>query len=108
MPYQNEGFPKCKHRKEMEDAAYDLYDVRTRYYPKACQRISRIDFDYSPVSMKGKLQFLIVYPEDVKVITQSKELDEHALVGNIGGYIGLFLGKLIDSSYFLISSSDMI
>ena len=94
MPYQNEGFPKCKRMKEMEDAAYDLYDVRKRYYPKACQRISKIDFDYSPLNMSGKLQFLIVYPEDVKMITQTKELDEHALIGNIGGYIGLFLGKL--------------
>ena len=27
------------------------------------------------------------------VISQSKEIDIHALIGNIGGYFGLFLGK---------------
>ena len=36
---------------------------------------------------------LIFYPVKGKVITQLKEVDAHSLIGNIGGYIGLFLGK---------------
>ena len=93
VPYQNEGYQKCQQKQEINEATYDLYDARKRYYPKACPRISKIDFDYSPLNISEKLQFQIDYPEDVKIISQSKELDEHALIGNIGGYIGLFLGK---------------
>ena len=101
VPYQNQGYQKCKQKQEVKEATYDLYDARKRYYPKACQRISKIDFDYSPLNITEKLQFQIVYPEDVKVISQSKELDEHALIGNIGGYIGLFLGKKLTDHIFI-------
>ena len=34
------------------------------------------------------------YPEEIKMITQSKEVDIHSLIGNVGGYIGSFLGKI--------------
>ena len=33
------------------------------------------------------------FPENMKLIKQQKAIDAHALIGNIGGYIGLFLGK---------------
>ena len=32
------------------------------------------------------------YPPMTKIITQSQTVDAHSLIGNIGGYIGLFLG----------------
>ena len=35
----------------------------------------------------------ISYPDDLRIIQQSKEVDAHSLVGNIGGYVGLFLGN---------------
>ena len=38
---------------------------------------------------------MINYPEEVKTITQSQDVDVHSLIGNIGGYLGLFLGKPI-------------
>ena len=37
---------------------------------------------------------MIHYPDEFKVIMQSKEVDIHSLIGNIGGYLGLFLGNL--------------
>ena len=37
-------------------------------------------------------QIDITYPEYARIITQSKDVDIHALIGNIGGYVGLFLG----------------
>ena len=37
--------------------------------------------------------YAINYPEEIKIITQSKEVDGNSLIGNIGGYIGLFLGR---------------
>ena len=46
----------------------------------------------------------ISYPQIGKVINQLREIDEHTLIGNIGGYIGLFLGKILsykfDQKYF--------
>ena len=36
--------------------------------------------------------FIMAYPEYIRIITQSKDVDIHALIGNIGGYVGLFLG----------------
>ena len=40
-----------------------------------------------------KWAFGIEYPQYVRIISQSKDVDIHALVGNIGGYVGLFLGE---------------
>ena len=39
-------------------------------------------------------KFEIQYENNwMKVIEQSKEVDIHSLIGNIGGYVGLFLGN---------------
>ena len=58
-----------------------------------------MDFDMykNPVTKFGlsMMMFGVQYPEEIKIITQSKEVDVHALIGNIGGYIGLFLGNLL-------------
>ena len=43
----------------------------------------------------GSWRLLVAYPEEVKIITQSKDIDVHSLIGNIGGYLGLFLGEII-------------
>ena len=91
-PYHE--FPICNNEKNITRARYKFDEVRMRYYPKACWRMSKLDY----VHLKLRISrikywlFTVQYPEDVKIVTQSKEVDEHALVGNIGGYIGLFLG----------------
>ena len=67
----------------------------------ACYRASEILTEIKPTlkSTRDKNRrypywsLLIRYPEEVKIITQSKEVDVHSLIGNIGGYLGLFLGK---------------
>ena len=41
-----------------------------------------------------KWAFGIEYPQYVRIISQSKDVDIHALIGNIGGYVGLFLGNM--------------
>ena len=45
---------------------------------------------------KGTLVVSVQYPEQAKIITQSRAVDFNALIGNIGGYIGLFLGMILD------------
>ena len=57
--------------------------------------MSKIDFtSTSDPNLLEKTYFGIgiVHPEQMKIISQTQAVDFHSLVGNIGGYIGLFLG----------------
>ena len=96
VPYDrsHEAIKRCANKKDIKQATMNYSDIWKKYFPKACHRISKIDIEKTVIrnSMRT-LQFDIKYPEEVKTITQSKEVDGHSLVGNIGGYIGLFLGS---------------
>jgi hypothetical protein len=88
------SFKKCAKKEDIERSIFNFAAVGSKYYPKACQRISKIDFNsYPRIVSGGYLTVHVLYPTDFKIITQSKEIDGHALIGNIGGYIGLFLGN---------------
>ena len=92
-------FPICNTQEKIKQSLYEFKSVRNRYYPKACTRISKISVKNQGNVLTEDLGIWdldIVYPEEVRLITQSKEVDVHTLIGNIGGYIGLFLGKLLD------------
>ena len=85
---------------------YQFRKVIEAYYPPACYRISKlentrlgyrygVDYFDNPDSW-----FVTINYEKrwVKIIQQSKEVDIHSLIGNIGGYVGLFLGNNITLS----------
>ena len=60
--------------------------------------MSYISFKYLENDMAGQqvlYPLMIAYPKDMKVVMQQQAIDIHALVGNIGGYIGLFLGRIL-------------
>ena len=108
-PYlkQHEEFPTCKTQKELKDAIYDFNKIRKKYIPIACERISRIYYirEWSNHDHGDSTWvFSMLYPDYIRVITQSKEVDVHSLIGNIGGYVGLFLGDLI----FLDMHNDIL
>ena len=71
--------------------------MKHKYYPSACHRISKIgyshDYEYDS-DRNDTLTLHIIYPFNAKIITQAKEVDIHTLIGNIGGYVGLFLGSI--------------
>ena len=94
-PYH--ALTKCTEKDDIQRSAFDFHAVGTKYYPKACQRISKLYFKRTDKKIKsnGYFQIDLIYPMDVRIITQSKEVDIHGLIGNIGGYIGLFLGKQV-------------
>ena len=46
----------------------------------------------SSLNLKDKVALMVSYPDKMKVITQSQAVDFQALIGYIGGYIGLILG----------------
>ena len=80
--------------------------IRNAFDYQPCQQMPRIDFDLDQgkSDLKGVLVIGVGYPEQVKIITQSRAVDFNALIGNIGGYIGLFLGRLLlEYTYILFS-----
>ena len=75
---------------------YNVEKMRSSYHQEPCEEMSsivfsaeEIDISYYPRSLK----LIYIYPEKTKIIQQVKSVDLHALIGNLGGYIGLFLGK---------------
>ena len=98
-PYQrpHKEYPICNSQKKIQKALYK-YMVAAKLYPTPCERISKIHFDrqYQHYESFGNNTWIyyLSYPNGIKIISQSKEIDGHSLIGNIGGYIGLFLGKI--------------
>ena len=73
-----------------------------------CQVMPRIDFEsYKEFPDDSLKQFMLTvsYPQQVKIITQSRAVDVNSLIGNIGGYIGLFLGMLYYHNFFAYSKA---
>ena len=101
-------YPKCDTKDKIGNAKLETGTRQKMDVAKACYRASEIITEIKPnlKSTRDKNRrypvwsLLIRYPEEVKVITQSKEVDVHSLIGNIGGYLGLFLGKFLYSGVF--------
>ena len=102
-PYKD--YPKCSTQRELEMSIYSWEPVAERYVQGKykvvpCQGMSKIEFTYN--EDQDRMRWVndsyfavgVGYPERVKVIVQSQAVDFHSLVGNIGGYIGLFLGMI--------------
>ena len=99
MPYNS--YLMCRNQTELKKYLYELRKVRETYSPPACHRISKIStnrkgYSYRKEELKHHSDLWLVsinYENHwIKIIQQSKEVDIHSLIGNIGGYVGLFLG----------------
>ena len=100
-----EGIPVCYNQTIVKQYYYYLNMARKKYHSKACQRLSYLNYEIQNVGKGINWRLIITYPEEVKIIQQYKEVDGHALIGNIGGYIGLFLGT---NHIFLWSKYEII
>ena len=103
LPYfkSHANFPKCDTGEKIKNSTFNRQNVRTKYYPASCQRLSKIsyktdwrDSSYFDLS-ENKSEIGIIYPQYFRTIKLSKEVDVHSLIGNVGGYVGLFLGNHI-------------
>ena len=79
-------------------------------YPSPCQNIENLSYDYSEKSgmdsrRDARLMVLVHFPNrKFRQITHVQEYDIESMVGNIGGYIGLFLGySFLHFPQFLMS-----
>ena len=90
-------YPRCNSKEKMIESKIET-DTREKLgIHMACQRISKINhkLDYERYTEGMEIhELLIYYPDEVRIITQSKDIDIHSLIGNVGGYLGLFLGRL--------------
>lgn len=91
-PYQKSNKPICTKRNEMNASSYLLSEINNGDYPIPCKEMSKFRIDSKETSAVTDLQFDFTYPSRIKVIQQIKSVDIQSLIGNIGGYIGLFLG----------------
>ena len=98
-PYEQsyKQFPRCNTTSKMKESMYNLNEIADNVLAP-CQEVSHLSYTSSPMpdnetSPNVSFPLTISYPDKIKIITQSQAMDAHALIGNIGGYIGLFLGK---------------
>ena len=91
-PYKN--FSTCSTKEELKEWFKMVPLVKTNQTIHPCQVMPRITFDEinGLENMERGLGINIGYPREAQIITQSRAVDENTLIGNIGGYIGLFLG----------------
>ena len=95
-PYQKSSKPMCASREKLAESRYDLVEMGSKYFPVPCERMSMIPVTADRVhyaDLPDTLQLIITYPKTTRMVKQLRSVDLHALIGNIGGYIGLFLGK---------------
>ena len=90
--YQN--FPTCSTAKELIKWREMVPTVKSEENDLPCQVMPRITHDVAKGRnpMNKEFWLNIQYPRRAKIVTQSPAVDANALIGNIGGYIGLFLG----------------
>ena len=93
----------------------DWWTPKKGNYPLPCQSIESLTYDYSEtkgVDNNEQSRFMVIvhFPNlKYRQIAHVQEYDVESLVGNIGGYIGLFLGySLINFPRFIISLLDII
>ena len=69
------------------------------YKPDPCQSADRIVLEYKDIFVNWKAGFSRIFLQmprtRFKVIQTKREYDLQNLIGNSGGYIGLFLGKML-------------
>ena len=100
-PYQTQhrtDLPICTGKQKMVQALVDVRTSITKNFNPPCVVMTDIQDSYNEVDafLLGKGDWfwtMIEFPNQLRHIKQSKEITFHTLVGNSGGYIGLFLGE---------------
>ena len=113
-PYRttHKNLPLCSTKETMKQHA--LFSEHSKYMIPPCKTMSNIQFTYEELLqdkwtnnetwMRNEtwFYFTILTAAQSKIIRQEKAIDIQTLVGNAGGYIGLFLGKTITSYFKLL------
>ena len=90
-----DDIPICENYDRL--ASFDLSNMTQNEFLQPCDEIPQVSYKLVTVGYDAEKRlypFGIGYPRKMKLISQQRAIDIHALIGNIGGYIGLFLGGL--------------
>ena len=92
-----DSYPICNSTKKISESKMTYGKAKSIALLKPCNRISTIrytlpDTKLNITQVNSNFVIRIEYPDEIKIISQVKEVDIHTLIGNIGGYFGLFLG----------------
>ena len=95
-PYLNVhgNYSNCKSKEKMRQTHFNYLFVR-RSLTNPCTSLQNINYRYEEIDVKRKAPTFSVevyLPETFKEIQQVREVNFHTLVGNCGGYVGLFCG----------------
>ena len=102
VPYVRpfKGLPTCDTSEKIQNSLFQYQIARTNYCPICCQRLSRVSYRTTWIDTvedfkanEGEFVIGIIYPQHFRTIELNKEVDIHSLIGNVGGYVGLFLGN---------------
>ena len=84
----------CDTKEKIEKSTYALRSAGEILFPAPCRRMTSVSYEaYALKSSKEIVTFKISFPKEIKIIRQTKAVNFQSFVGNVGGYIGLFLGK---------------
>lgn len=103
-PYQHSRneMPLCSSTKGMKGANYDLILKISEKTP--CISIKNIMYNFEEFEMDGHWERLgpdyfwitLTFPHEFKEISQVRAVDIQTVIGNAGGYVGLFLGNVLN------------
>ena len=85
----------CDTPEKMKEAQYPFTANEVLKYPPPCQSMEDFDYVYTERDLGGNgdtFSIQLKIPPVFKEIHQSKAIDIQVLIGNVGGYLGLFLG----------------
>lgn len=98
-PYINrfKNISICNTKEEMKKVRFEGKQLQSKYLEVPCQEMPYIEYNYfpDPGTFGTNYSIWFTYPQNIKLVTHSKDVDAHSLIGNLGGYIGLFLGRHI-------------
>lgn len=110
-PYHKmyDKYPICKTQNELKRSIFDPWSMDNTDFSNPCQEMPNIEYKHDfkdtniDPTVRQTFKIWVAYPKKGKVITESRAVNIHSLIGNIGGYIGLFLGKYnyIEMSSFM-------
>ena len=95
-PYQRQNGKLCTTKRAMKSSQYEVDIAKAKYLPPPCQEITDVKYKTNKLlNLPDRAPVIsVIYPNLMKLISQNQSVNIHALIGNIGGYIGLFLGTI--------------
>lgn len=96
-PYQytNKSWKICNAPEDIKAANIDA--ILRNDILNACKSAETFTFTYEEEKVNDRgsdwFHITVVFPDRVKEIEMVKAIDIHTVIGNVGGYIGLFLGN---------------